>query len=596
MQNPRPINMNLVDAQQARRILDRIVGYKTSRVLNIKIKKGLSGGRVQSAVLKMVIDREREINNFKPEEYWILKAILQKPQDSLKFNALFVDKNGKKYKVDNQEKAEGIENAIKDSNFIVDNVKRSVSHSHPNPPFTTSTLQQDGSNRLQLTAPEVMKIAQQLYEGINIEGMGLTALVTYIRTDSVRVSEEAQFAAKNYITNTYGPKFVPSKPNIYTTKAANVQDAHEAIRPINLAITPASIENKVNKNQFKLYQLIYNRFLASQMADAEYNTLNVHITAKGNDNNEYGFKVSGKALKFQGFTAVYALEVKKDDENDEDQKLPNFEGNESLDYKGFKKDQKFTKPPQRFTDGTLTKAMEDNGVGRPATYANIISVLNNRKYVTKDGKYMKPTELGESVNDFMEKNMPNIVDTKFTASMETQLDEVSNGLQWQKVISDFYPTFMQTLHNAYNDGENQKVKAQETDVICDKCGSKMVVRESKFGKFLACPNYPRCKNIKPFETNEIDATCPSCGGKIVTRKTKSGKVFYGCNNYPTCQFSSWDIPAPIFCPDCNSVMKIWKKDDKIRYYCLNKDCKNIVEVVDGKIEKYVPKTKTPTKQ
>lgn len=571
IKNPRHINMNLVNAQQARRVLDRLVGYKISPILNQKIKQGLSGGRVQSAALKMIVDREREIRAFVPEEYWNIYAMLTKLGKTTAFKATLADKNGKKIKIDNGIAAQQTEDELLKGEYTVESVKRGESKSHPGAPFTTSTLQQDGSNRLGITAPEVMKLAQQLYEGVNVEGSGLTALVTYIRTDSVRVSAEAQKEAKEYIEKNFGSEYAPEKYNYYTTKSANVQDAHEAIRPISLAVTPESINDKVARNLYRLYKLIYDRFLASQMSEAIYNTLNVKIKADCGA-NRYGFKITGKTIIFKGFTIVYEHDKEEDDDNGT-QKLPDFAEGEKLNLKEIKKEQKFTKPPTRFSDATLIKAMEENGIGRPATYANVLSVLSHRDYVEKEGKLLKPTQLGETVTQFMEKNFADIVDVQFTASMENKLDDVVNGNKWQDVLASFYPHFNECITKAYFGEKKVKMEEEVTDVICDKCGAHMVVRNGKFGKFLACPNYPKCKNIKNIV--EPVAECPRCHGDIVKKHTKNGKVFYGCANYPECDFMSWELPAPIFCPVCRNVMKIVVKDNKKQYVCINKNCGHV---------------------
>ena len=568
IQHPRDINMNLVNAQQARRVLDRLVGYKISPILNQKIKQGLSGGRVQSAALKMIVDREREIRAFIPEEYWNIFAMLTKAGKNTTFKAILADINGKKFKIENADRANEVESDLLKGKYTVDSVKRGESRSHPGAPFTTSTLQQDGSTRLQITAPEVMRLAQQLYEGVNVEGMGPTALVTYIRTDSVRISTEAQTEAKAYIEKHFGKEYAPEKFNIYTTKSANVQDAHEAIRPISLEITPESIKDKVTRNLYRLYKLIYDRFLASQMTEAVYNTLNVKIKADCGE-TKYGFKISGKTVIFKGYTVAYEHD-KEEEEDNGTQKLPDFKEGEELSLKEIKKEQKFTKPPARFSDATLIKAMEENGIGRPATYANVLSVLAHREYTEKDGKLLKPTQLGETVTQFMEKNFSDIVDVQFTASMETKLDDVVNGNKWQDVLASFYPHFNECITKAYFGEKKVKVEEEVTDVICEKCGAHMVIRNGKFGKFLACPNYPKCKNIKNIV--EPVGVCPRCHGDIVKKHTKSGKIFYGCANYPECDFMSWELPAPMFCPVCRNVMRIVVKDNKTQYVCVNKNC------------------------
>lgn len=566
LKNPREINIQLVNSQQARRVLDRLVGYKISPVLNKKIKSGLSGGRVQSAALKMIVDREREIKAFTPEEYWSIFAMLAKKAKQTLFKASLNDYNGKKLKVSSGEEAKAIEKNLMGAMWKVDKVKRGVTKTRSMPPFTTSTLQQDGSYRLGLSAPEVMRNAQQLYEGINIEGEGQTALVTYIRTDSIRVSPDAQKEAIEYIKGIYGQEYAPKKPNVYTKKTANVQDAHEAIRPISLEITPEKLKNKINRNLYRLYKLIYERYLASQMTEAIYNTLNIKINAQ-TDNGTYGFKISGKTIVFKGYTAVYD---NTEDDEEKNNKLPDFEENEELDFKELKSEQKFTKPPSRFTDATLVKAMEENGIGRPSTYASVISVLARREYTVKEQKAIKPTTLGETVAEFMEKNFADIVDTKFTAGMENKLDAIEHGEEWQKIIAEFYPPFEKNVKIAYATEKKIKMEEEVTDVKCDKCGAMMVIRSGRYGKFMACPNYPRCKNIKSIV--EKAGVCPKCGGDVVKKRTKAGKIFYGCGNYPKCDFMSWELPAPYYCPKCKGIMKITKKGDNKVYVCLNKNC------------------------
>lgn len=581
--NPREINMRLVDAQQARRVLDRLVGYKISPILNKKIKSGLSGGRVQSAALKMLVDREREIRDFTPEEYWNIFAFLTKAEGGKVFRAQFQDAELKKVKVSDKETADKVLALLNSATYTVDKVQRGVSKTRPQPPFTTSTLQQDGSHKLGLTAPQVMQVAQQLYEGIEMAGEGHVALVTYIRTDSVRISPDSQKDALEFIKSQYGADYIPEKPNFYATKSANVQDAHEAIRPISLDRTPESIKDKVNRNQYRLYKLIYNRFLASQMTDAVYNTLNVHITAETETDRKLGFKLSGKTLLFKGFTAVYELPEEGDDEKEGSVAavLPDFTEGEKLLLKELKSEQKFTKPPSRYTDATLVKAMEESGIGRPSTYASVIGVLAKREYTVKEQKAIKPTNLGETVTDFMTEFFKNIVDLKFTANMESDLDTVENGgVRWQDIIGSFYPTFDRLCKDALFNNVKMKVKDEITDIKCEKCGSPMVIREGKYGKFLGCSNYPNCKNIKNLE-EEVVSTCPDCGGKISKKHSKSGKVFYGCSNYPNCTFMSWEIPAPYYCPKCGKLMRIVKKGDKTEYICVNKTCNNMILVGDA---------------
>ena len=586
MENPRELDMNFVNSQQARRVLDRLVGYKISPIINKKIKPGLSAGRVQSVALEMIVSREKEIRNFKPEEYWNIAALLSKDSSGAKksiFKAAFVDIDGKKWKIKNEKDAEKIVNTSKGAKFYVDSAKRASSKSHSAPPFTTSTMTQDASQKLSMTAPQTMQIAQQLYEGVDLPGEGATALVTYIRTDSVRVSPDMQAITLAYIENRFGKAYAPKKPNFYKTKG-DAQDAHEAIRPISLERTPESLQNKLNRNQYRLYKLIYERYLASQMTEAVYDTLAVHISAENTavTTAKLGYKVNGKVLTFAGYTAVYNQQV-EEDENDEDvsvARLPDMKEGDIMYLQEMKSEQKFTKPPQRYTDATLVKSMEENGIGRPSTYASIISVIAKRDYTEKEGKAIKPTALGETVCEYMQNYFPDIMDLKFTAKMEEALDKVEeDGVEWQRIIESFYPKFIKTVMSAYKNGVKVKMEVEVSDVICDKCGANMVVREGKYGKFLACPNYPTCKNIK--QITEDVGKCPKCGKPLVKKKTKANKMFYACSGYPNCDFVSWDLPAPYFCPVCNAVMKISTSKNVKRYICTNKSCNHIEEIKES---------------
>ena len=571
--NPRKINHNLVNAQQARRVLDRIVGYKVSPVLARKIKRGISGGRVQSVALKMIVDREKEIKAFTPEEYWNLFALLsKKDKKTSPFKASFNDINGKKIKLTTGAQVKDIEEDLKTADFEVDKIKKSITTTKPYAPFITSTLQQDGSIKLNMSAPKVMQLAQQLYEGINIEGLGQTALVTYIRTDSVRISEDFQTETLDFIREKYGEDYAPRKANIYKTKSTNTQDAHEAIRPIALDITPQSIKDKVSAPLYNLYKIIYNRYLASQMTNAKYNSLSVDIVAKATKNN-YGFKVTGRTLKFDGYTILY-----NNDTNEEAgaTDLPDFSEGESFIKKEIQSEQKFTKPPSRYTDASLVKAMEENGIGRPSTYASVISTLIKREYTIKEKSSIVPTELGETVSEFMEHYFNDIVDVHFTANVENKLDEIENGIRWQDIIADFYPPFMEKIDTAYKEAERNVIAPVASDIICKKCNSPMYIRESRFGKFLGCSNYPECDHKESIV--EKIATCPDCSGDVIKRKSKKGRTFYGCANYPDCNFISWDIPAPYRCPACKSIMKVTVKDGKTLYKCLNTECNNSILV------------------
>ena len=578
MEKPREIDMNLVDSQQARRVLDRLVGYKISPILARKIKagkkSGLSAGRVQSAALKMIVDRENEIRNFVPEEYWNIFALLlkegaPKTKENL-FKAALNDVDGDKIKVTDGENAERIMGMMRRSHYFVDEVKKSVSTAKPAPPFTTSTLQQEANHKLNMTADKSMRVAQQLYEGVDVGGEGLHALITYIRTDSVRVSPD--FAAKtlDHIVANYGKEYAPSSPNVYKT-GENAQDAHEAIRPISLERTPKSLEGKVDRDQYRLYKLIYERYLASQMKSAQYNTMRVHITGEGAE-QKLGFVVKGRSVKFKGFTVVYtSTAAESEDEKNEMDTLPDLNEGEKLVLNDVSGEQKFTKPPARYNDATLVKAMEENGIGRPSTYASIISVLAKREYTEKESKFIKPTQLGEIVCEYMEKNFPDIMNLNFTARLESALDKVADGDQhWQELIGAFYPRLQKFIDRAYHSGGGGRLPDEESDVVCDKCGAKMVIKDGRYGKFLACPNYPECKNIK--RISEVVGKCPKCGGDVVKKTSRAGKIFYGCDNYPKCDFTCWDLPAPKLCPDCGGAMRVSGRGEKKTYVCMNKAC------------------------
>lgn len=547
LQNPREIDYNLVDAQQARRVLDRLVGYKLSPLLCKRIRSGLSAGRVQSVALRLIVDREREIRAFVPEEYWNLNAELQdKPKQYAPFKALLGEKNGKKYLPSSAEENERVRAELAQNPYVVQDIKKTVAKSHAPAPFTTSTLQQDASNKFGMTSPDVMLVAQHLYEGIDTEKEGHIALVTYIRTDSVRVSAEAQQRAREFIAEKYGKDYVPEKPNFYASKKG-AQDAHECIRPIDLSRTPESMKGVLDKKHYNVYKLIYDRFVASQMSEARYNSMQIKIR-----NGVYGFKASGKTLQFAGFTAAYQ-EVKKEEEEGESGKLlPNLKEGEELDLIRLTSEQKFTKPPLRYTDASLVKAMEDKGIGRPSTYASIISVLNKRKYVVKEGKYMVPTEVAFEITDLLVKYFKDIMDVGFTARMEDKLDGIEEGgTDWHKIIADFYPPFAEKLVFAANDGD------EETDILCEKCGHPMIRKSGRYGKYLACSNYPECSNIKS-EGAEISSTkCPKCGANMVVKSGKFGK-FLACPNYPECN-ATLPFDSELSkekCPTCGSLMYI----------------------------------------
>ena len=571
LKNPRQINLNLVDAQQARRVLDRLVGYKVSPIVSKKIKPKLSAGRVQSVALKIIVDREREIENFVPKEYYVITAVNNKLNDKTTFNTTVSTKNGKKYKIETIEDANKIVETLKNNKHFVENIKKTRSKVKPLPPFTTSTMQQEALNKLGMPIRKTSQVAQNLYEGVEIPGEGKTALITYIRTDSTRISNDAYLMAKNYIQEKYGDKYVPSKQNIFTSKT-NIQDAHEAIRPISLKYDPAQLKNVISADLYKLYKLIYDRFIASQMVEAEYDNVTLTVQCA-----EYGLKAVGRTLKFNGFTCVYKNDT---EEKEQIEKIPALEPLEELQVSEVKQEQKFTKPPTRFTEATLVKEMEENGIGRPATYAQTILVLYNREYVKKEGKNLVPTDLGKSVTDFLSEYFKDIINIKFTADMENSLDNIAEqGKPWKEVIRKFYKFFEKILLVVDKTAKKQPLVV--TDKICEKCGSPMVVRSSKYGEFYGCSNYPKCKNIIPIEKEvkkitvskeEENLICPECGAKVDKKITKKGKFFYGCSNYPTCKFASWDIPTGTKCPKCNSYLIKKLKKEGFDICCSNKEC------------------------
>lgn len=555
IKNPRAIDTKLVDAQQARRILDRLVGYKISPILCKKIQNKLSAGRVQSVTLRLVVDREREILNFKPEEYWTLQVILNKTDGSKEtFKATL--NLGKDKTIKSKEEMDVILEAIKDKEFVATNVKKSVTKSSPSAPFTTSTMQQEALNKLGMSLKTTSSVAQVLYEGVEIAGRGKQPLVTYIRTDSTRVAPEAQAKAKAFIKQNYGDKYALDKPRFFKNKK-DAQDAHEAIRPISLDRRPEDLKDKIKKDEYRLYKLIYDRFLASQMADATYNSLTVDLECE-----KYKFKTSGRSLIFEGYTALYNNQPAEDENDETSAKLPNIEKGDTFIQKEVKPEQKWTKPPARYTEASLVKAMEEKGIGRPSTYTQSVTTLFNRNYVEKEGKAIKPTELGNIVVDMLIKFFPNIMDVKFTAEMENNLDDIEyDGKDWHKVLEEFYYDFDASVKQAMSDGTKAKIPDEPTEEICEKCGAKMVIRVGKFGKFLACPNYPTCKNAKPLEeTKKVVAKCPKCGKDVIQKKSKRGKIFYSCEGYPECDYSAWNIPANEKCPNCGEemIVKLYK--------------------------------------
>lgn len=552
---PRAIDLNLVNAQQARRVMDRIVGYKLSPILSKKIAPKLSAGRVQSVALKLVVDREKEIQEFKPEEYWTVSAEHEK--DQIKFKSNLTSYKNKKIKIANKEEVEKILSAIKGQNFVVETIKKTKTKSHALAPFTTSTMQQDALNKLGMSLKRTTASAQELYEGVEVKGEGKIALITYIRTDSTRVSTDAQNACRDFIVEKYGKNYIPEKPNIYATKK-NAQDAHEAIRPISMQVTPEMVKDSLTKDNYRLYKLIYERFIASQMSDAEYSNVNVNFNV-----NDYNFKAVGKTLEFAGYTAVYKEYT--DDEKQEISKLPVLNEGETVKVLNIKEEQKFTKPPARYTEASLVKAMEEKGIGRPATYAATITILTARNYCTKEGRYLVPTELGTKITEYLEKFFRGVINVKFTAHMENRLDDIAeNKDDWHSVVDSFWNGFKDLLEKADASSVTMKSQPIETDIVCEKCGHKMVIREGRYGKFLGCSNFPKCRNIKPYEDSEKKPVgkCPQCGKNVYALKTKRGKTFYACEDKEGCNFMSWDIPTGDKCPQCGKYLI--KKGKKIK--------------------------------
>ncbi len=565
MAAPRCINMALVNAQQARRILDRLVGYKLSPFVSQKIRRGLSAGRVQSVALRLVVDRELEIRAFVPEEYWTIDAKLIPKGAKKAFSASFYGTADEKIKITSKEQADGILAELQDAEWKVANLKKGTRRRSPAPPFITSTLQQEASRRLGFQSKRTMKVAQELYEGIEIEGMGAVGLITYMRTDSLRLSDEALNEAAAYIKATWGDRYVPDAPRHYKTKKG-AQDGHEAIRPTTIPLTPDSIRGSLTSDQYKLYKLIWERFIACQMSNCLQATTQADISA-----GSYLFKASGYTVTFDGFTVLY--EEAKDEAEDAAAALPPLEKDMPLRCKEVLGNQHFTQPPARYTEATLIKALEENGIGRPSTYAATISTITSREYVTRESKALKPTELGEVATQLMKDKFPKIVNVKFTAQMETNLDKVEEGnVEWQDSIRDFYTDFEKTLKDAKASMEGVKLKLteEETDFICEKCGKRMVIKTGRFGKFIACPGYPECKNIKSIVI-ETGADCPKCGGKVIEKKSKRGRVFYGCANYPNCDFVSWNEPVNDKCPQCGHIL--YRKKGKVpKLFCAEEGC------------------------
>ena len=556
----RDIDMDLVDAQQARRVLDRVVGYTISDLLWKKVKKGLSGGRVQSVALRLICDREGEIREFIPEEYWTLGAKL-KDADGKGFEAKLYGKGETKTELANEAETNEVLDGLKGKDFAVTDVKTGSRQKKPVAPFTTSTMQQEASKHLNMATQKTMMIAQQLYEGVNVKGEGTVGLVSYIRTDSFRISDEAYEAAVAFIKETYGDAFVNPERIVYKSKG-KTQDAHEAIRPTNVSRTPESIKDSLSKDQYRLYKLIWERFVASQMSPAVYDTLSVKLSA-----GDYTFRASGSRLRFSGFLEAYS----KGEEEDE-KVIPKLTQGDILQAEQLLPEQHFTQPPARYTDASLIKTLEEIGVGRPSTYAPTLTTIQARHYVTKEAKNLFPTELGEMVDEIMKTYFPDIVDIDFTANMEKRLDDVEMGKEeWKQIIRDFYPDFKKSVENAAEKLEKIEIKDEETDIVCEKCGRNMVIKYGRYGKFLACPGFPECQNAKPY-FEEAGVNCPECGGKVLIKKTKKGRIYYGCeHNGDGCDFMSWNKPTGEKCPECGAFLEEkGRKNPKI--VCSNEKC------------------------
>ena len=563
IKHPRKINCNLVDAQQARRVLDRLVGYEISPLLWRNVKWGLSAGRVQSAALKLICDREEEIKKFNPEEYWTVDVKLKKGKKS--FPVKLTTKNKKKIEIKNKEQADQIIDELKENEYIVSKIKKGTKNKNPLAPFTTSTLQQEASKKLNFMTKKTMSVAQQLYEGVEVKKFGTVGLITYMRNDYVRISKEAQEKALNFIDETYGKEYVPEEPRVYKGKK-NIQDAHEAIRPTYVEITPEIAKANLSNDQYKLYALIWKRFIASQMATCILNTNSLEIK-----NGDYTLRASGSTIKFDGFMKVYEY---ISGEEEESVLLPELEENEVLKEESIEGKQHFTQPPARYSEAAFVKLLEEKGIGRPSTYVPTISTLISRKYVDREKKILIPTELGFIVNDILSNYFKQIVDTDFTAEMEVKLDNVEAGKEsWTHIVDEFFTPLKEDIEKAEKEISKVIIEDKVSDVPCDKCGRLMVIKHGRFGDFLACPGYPECQNTKPI-VEEVDANCPLCGGKILVKRSKKGNRFYGCSNYPECNFVSWYEPTNEKCPECGSYMvKRYSKSKGEYLQCSDKECK-----------------------
>jgi len=562
IKNPRKIDLDITDAQQARRVLDRIVGYQISPLLWKKVKRGLSAGRVQSVAVRLICEREEEIEKFIPEEYWNIYAIFDKKGKL--FQGHLTTINNKKIELHSKAEVDEILKDIEKSKYVVTNIKKGTRKKTPAPPFTTSTMQQESARKLGFQLRKTMQVAQGLYEGVKVTGRGTIGLITYMRTDSTRISEEARAVAKSVITAKYGDKYYENR--YYRTKS-DAQDGHEGIRPTNIDLNPEEIKENLTPDQYKLYRLIYNRFLASQMSEAIYDTVAVNIDSTIS-NKTYNFKANGQTLRFKGFMTLYVEDTDDNSNEDREESIPELVENEELKKDRIDTKQSFTEPPARFTEASIVKALEEQGIGRPSTYAPTITTIMARHYVVKEQKNLYVTELGQIVNSMMVNYFGSIVDKEFTANLEQLLDSVGDGkVNWKTVVSNFYPDLESAVDQASKELENVKIADEVTDVICENCGRNMVIKYGPHGKFLACPGFPECKNTKPY-FEKIGVACPKCGGDVVIKKTKKGRIYYGCSNAPECDFMSWNKPSSIKCPKCGSYMV--EKGNKL--LCMNEEC------------------------
>ena len=565
IKEPRAIDRRLVDAQQARRVLDRIVGYKISPILWKKVKKGLSAGRVQSVATRLICDREEEIEAFVPQEYWTITAVLAEANGKKSFKASYYGKNGKKAELKNEAEALEVVGAVKNAAFEVANVKNSVLKKSPAPPFTTSTMQQEASRKINFQARRTMQTAQTLYEGVDIKGVGTIGLITYMRTDSTRIAAEAQTAAKGFIISKYGSEYAPKNFRNYKSRK-NAQDAHEAIRPTDVTLEPSMVKESLTNDQYKLYKLIWERFTASQMENALVETTSCDINAGG-----YTFRANGSKVKFDGFTKVYV--EGSDTEKKKETALPPIEKGDKLTLKDIENAQHFTQPPARYTEASLVKTLEEEGIGRPSTFAPTITTILARGYVTREKKTLIPTELGRVTTDMLKNNFKDIVDVEFTANMENELDEVESGdVEWKSVIREFYTPFEKTVEKAEKEIDKVKIADEVSDVKCEKCGRMMVYKLGRYGRFLACPGFPECRNAKPIRI-EAGVDCPKCGKKVLVKKSKTGRTYYGCEDNPACDFMTWDMPIKDKkCPKCGGLLLQKNMRGQKKIVCANENC------------------------